>query len=141
MTARSASVYCRLEARAQSIRACSGSLPLFVWIRFAATLCGWLAGARAMDKAAFMASFDRYSDEAALNGSAISRGEAAAAMAEAALTEHAMSRGVAAAVAAEAALARPRMSSRSFRQAALSPAAAYRIMYPRARQLYDNAHA
>ena len=91
--------------------------------------------------AAFMASFDRYSDEAALNGSAISRGEAAAAMAEAALTEHAMSRGVAAAVAAEAALARPRMSSRSFRQAALSPAAAYRIMYPRARQLYDNAHA
>lgn len=94
-----------------------------------------------MDKAAFMASFDRYSDEAALNGSAISRGEAAAAMAEAALTEHAMSRGVAAAVAAEAALARPRMSSRSFRQAALSPAAAYRIMYPRARQLYDDTHA
>ena len=95
-----------------------------------------------MDKAAFMASFDRYSDEAALNGSAISRGEAAAAMAEAALTEHAVSRGVAAAVAAEAALARPRMSGRrSCRQAALSPAAAYRIMYPRARQLYDDAHA
>ena len=105
-------------------------------------MCGWLARPRHMDKAAFMASFDRYSDEAALNGSAISRGEAAAAMAEAALTEHAVSRGVAAAVAAEAALARPQMSGRrSCRQAALSPAAAYRIMYPRARQLYDDAHA